>query len=129
MGSRPEVAKGIVLVPMTRAVEPRDKNVLATKIPGALRVSVASPTTTCVGITVTVTAPGAAVGGCGAGVMTMRIHLLDLKRGLCQRSGMGGLLLGSNMESTVMGTLASAEQVAEQHRMDSAIRCLIVALD
>lgn len=118
-----------MLVPMTRAVEPRDTSVLATKMPGALRVSVASPNTICVGITVTVTAPGAAVGGCGAGVMTVRIHSLDLKRGLCQRSGIGGLLLGFSMESTVMGPLVSAEQVAELHRMDSAIRCLIVALD
>ena len=129
MGSRPEVAKGIVLVPRTRAVEPRDTSVLATKIPGVLRVSVASPSTTCVGITVTVTAPEAAVGDCGAGVMTIRVHLLDLKRGLCQKSGVGGSPLGFNMESTVMGTLASAEQVAEEHRMDRAIRCLIVALD
>ena len=116
-----------MLVPMTRAVEPRETSVLATEMPGALRVSIASPTTTCVGIIVTVTALGAAVGGCGAGVMAMRILLLDLKRGLCQRLGMGGLLLGCNMESTVMGTLASAEQVTE-HRTDSAITCLIVAL-
>ena len=61
MGDKPEVAKGMVLVPITRAVEPRDTGVPPIAVPGALRVSVASPTTTCVGITVTVMAPAAGV--------------------------------------------------------------------
>ena len=61
MGAIPEVAKGIVLVPMTRAVDPRDTGVPPIDVPGALRVRVSSPKTTCVGITVTVTAPRAAV--------------------------------------------------------------------
>lgn len=69
MGARPEVAKEMVLVPMTRAVEPSDMGVPPMNVPGAFRVRVASPTTTWVGITVTVTAPGAAVGDCGAGVI------------------------------------------------------------
>ena len=61
MGATPEVANGMVLVPMIRAVEPRDTSVSPIDMPGALRVRVASPKTTCVGIMVTVTAPGAAV--------------------------------------------------------------------
>ena len=68
MGARPEVAKGMVLVPMTRAVEPRDTGVPPMDVPGASRVRVASPTTTLVGITIIVTAPGAAVDDGGAGV-------------------------------------------------------------
>ena len=62
MGATPAVGKGIVLVPMTKALEPRDTGVPPMEVPGALRVSVASPTMTCVGKMVTVTAPGA-VGG------------------------------------------------------------------
>ena len=50
----------MVLVPMIRAVEPRDTSVSPMDVPDALRVRVASPKTTCVGMMVTVTAPGAA---------------------------------------------------------------------
>lgn len=64
-----------MLVPMTRAVEPRDAGVPPIDVPGALRVRVASPKTTCVGITVTVTAPGAAV-------MPESIQSLGFERGL-----------------------------------------------
>lgn len=66
MGARPEASKGMVLAPMTRAVEPKDTGVPPTKVPGALRVSVASPAMTWVGITVIVkAAPEATVGDLG----------------------------------------------------------------
>lgn len=52
----------MVLVPMNKALEPRDTGVPPIEVPGALRVSVASPMMTCVGKMVTVTAPGAIVG-------------------------------------------------------------------
>ena len=61
MGATPAVGKGMVLVPMTRAVEPREMAVEPMEVPGALRVRVAEPTMTWVGNMVTVTAPAAAV--------------------------------------------------------------------
>ena len=65
MGAGPEAAKGIVLVPMTRALEPRDTDVSSMIVPGALRVRVVSPMTTWVGMMVTVTAPGGTLEACG----------------------------------------------------------------
>ena len=62
--------KGMVLVPMTRASEPRDTDVSSMIVPGALRVRVASPMTIWVGIMVTVTAPGGTVEVCGFAART-----------------------------------------------------------
>ena len=55
------MGKGKVLVPMIRALEPRDTGVPPMEVPGALRVSVASLMTSWVGKMVTVMAPGAVV--------------------------------------------------------------------
>ena len=65
MGAGLEVAKGMALVPMTRASVPRDTDVSSMIVPGALRVRVVSPMTTWVGMMVTVTAPGSTVEACG----------------------------------------------------------------
>lgn len=76
MGAEPEVAKGMVLVPITRAEEPRDTDVLSMIVPGALRVRVASPMTIWVGIMVTVTASGGTVVACGAAGMARGFEFL-----------------------------------------------------
>lgn len=69
----------MVPVPMTRAVEPSDTSVSSMNVPGALRVSVALPTTTCVGIMVTVTAwADVEVEFSGAGVVAVWTQLLKV---------------------------------------------------
>ena len=65
MGAEPEVAKGMVLVPMIRASEPRDTGVSPMIVPGALRVRVVSPMMIWVGMMVTVMAPGEACEAAG----------------------------------------------------------------
>ena len=82
MGAGPEVAKGMVLVPMTRAPEPRDTDVSSIIVPGALRVRVVSPMTIWVGMMVTVTAPGGTVEACGVAGKTRQVQFLKRICGL-----------------------------------------------
>ena len=67
----------MVLVPMTKASEPRDTDVSSMIVPGALRVRVVSPMTIWVGMMVTVTAPGGTVEACGVAGRARWFQLLN----------------------------------------------------